>query len=128
MVKKTGTKKLTKAHLYAWIVSTCGPLTRDEITYRGWVLQIGRKPAYKKSSNISYFLPAPVRYYSDRPKEEWGCMEYDAERRYKLIEKTSLVCRGVLRVVGKRGRKLVYGLGPKGEKLAREYKEIINAK
>lgn len=97
--------KITKAHIIAHLVSTLGPQTRA--TLLKMTCQIEGKP-YRPASNNSYFQP-----HADPSSHTKRC--------YPSVYNSSLLVNGTLKVVGKQGNSLVYGLDVRGARLAAEY-------
>jgi hypothetical protein len=94
--------KLTKAHHICLLLAAHGTLTRDQLTHGAWVLE-GAKIPYKVTSNHCYFSPTG--------RGNGGEM--------------SLVHRGLITQVGKRGRKFLYGLTPAGQALLNTYVPMV---
>jgi hypothetical protein len=90
--------KLTKAHHICSLLVAHGPMTRNALTRGAWVLE-GGKIAYKRKSNGSYFLSGT----------QGGGTGYNVPK-----YRGSLLRKGLIQVVGKQGRKFLYGITPAG--------------
>ena len=105
-------KKVTKAHIISHLLATKGPMTKAELLSQ--TAAIEGKP-YRPNSNVSYFMPVAQR----------GSPYYTNNGEYERMAKSSLVANGTIKVVGKQGNTLIYGLDVKGFEKAQEYKEMM---
>jgi hypothetical protein len=97
--------KITKAHYICTLLAAHGPMTRDKLTRGAWVME-GAKIPYKVTSNGCYFLSGT---------QGGGNSPYGGNvARYK----SSLLRKGLIKVVGRQGRKFLYDLTPAGKALA----------
>lgn len=90
-----GEVKLTKTHHICRALDANGPMTRDELLRAAWALE-GSKGRYNPESNSCYFSPTG--------RGRGGS--------------ASLIKRGLITAVGKRGQRIVYDLTPAGKELA----------
>jgi len=128
-----------KAHLICWVLAQAGrPMSRPEVMQKVHALEAKDPTAFKPNSNIDYWAPSPVMR-SDWERNPEGHMIQDPNGEFRRTPermmpntgthaKYSVMRRGFVKVAGKKGNQLLYGLTPEGEKAAAEADEWIKSR
>lgn len=103
-------KKPTKAHIICHLIHTHGPMTKAALLEE--TAHIEGKP-YRPDSNGSYFTPNP------------GTGPFYGKADQERMRKSSLVASGLIKVVGKHGNTLFYGLDVMGFEKVAEYQKFL---
>lgn len=100
-------KKPTKYNLICYILKFYGPLTREEIMRRVFVLE-GKTGKFSITSCNSYFEPATPENYTPYGRNQ------------------SLYTKGLIKRVGTKNRCHLFDLTPEGMKYAQAYEDWRN--